>query len=296
MATKRKYQQTDLQESVHESRQSQVYGNTSKPAKKPRRFEPPAQRKQAHASSVNAIKKRLRDVTRRLERAEDLPADVRIESERALAAYQQELASAQAEKTRQKMIKKYHMVRFFERQKATRLLKKLRKRLLVAVSREEVETLKAQMHVAEVDLNYTQYFPLGEPYISLYPQKTSSTDDPDLSKEATKPKPPLWSEVEKCMENGTLTRLRNRITAGSAQVSKPLERKPIKAKAPTAPIDTTGMNRRERRSQRGAKESRTQNKSMAFAKNEAFGASQNVIGGKDAGQNDDDSDGGFFEE
>jgi hypothetical protein len=115
MAAKRKYQETDLQEVVHESRQFQVYGNTSKPAKKPRRFEPPFQRKQAHSSSVNAIKKRLRDVTRKLERAEYLPADVRIESERALAAYQQELASAQAEKIRQKMIKKYHMVRFFGR-------------------------------------------------------------------------------------------------------------------------------------------------------------------------------------
>ncbi len=52
-------------------------------------------------------------MTRKLERAEDLPANVRIEDERALATYQQELASAQAEKTRQKMIKKYHMVRFF---------------------------------------------------------------------------------------------------------------------------------------------------------------------------------------
>jgi hypothetical protein len=62
---------------------------------------------------VNAIKKRIRDVTRKLERAEDLPANLRIEDERALATYQQELASAQAEKTRQKMIKKYHMVRFF---------------------------------------------------------------------------------------------------------------------------------------------------------------------------------------
>jgi hypothetical protein len=70
-------------------------------------------KKQAHASSVNTIKKRIRDVTRKLERAEDLPANVRVDDERALATYQQELAAADAEKTRQKMIKKYHMVRFF---------------------------------------------------------------------------------------------------------------------------------------------------------------------------------------
>jgi hypothetical protein len=113
MSTKRKYQEEDTQEAVHASRQSQVYGNAPKSAKKPRRFEPRVPRKQAHASSVNAIKKRIRDVTRKLERTDDLPANVRAEDERALAAYQQELESAQAEKTRQKMIKKYHMVRFF---------------------------------------------------------------------------------------------------------------------------------------------------------------------------------------
>lgn len=297
MVMKRKYQEATPQEAVHASRQSQVYGNPSKPAKKPRRFEPPVQRKQAHASSVNAIKKRVRDVTRKLERAEDLPADVRAEDERALAAYQQELASAQAEKTRQKMIKKYHMVRFFERQKATRLLKKLRKCLLAAESTEEVETLKAQMHVAEVDLNYTQYCPLSEVYVSLYPPKASSPNDPDSSKEVeSKPKPPMWGEVEKCMEDGTLNRLRNRISVGPAQVSKSLERKPIKAKPQPPPVDMTGMNRRERRSQREAKDSRTKNKSMAFAKNEAFGALQNATGNENAGQADDDSDGGFFEQ
>jgi rRNA-processing protein Efg1 len=184
-----------------------------------------------------------------------------------------------------------------ERQKATRLLKKLRKRLLAAESTEEVEKLKAQMHVAEVDLNYTQYCPLSEVYVSLYPPKTSAADEPDFSEEVEmKPKPPIWSEVEKCMEDGTLNRLRNRISVAPAQVSKFMERKAVKAKPQPVSVDMTGMNRRERRSQRGGKDSRTKNKSMAFAKNEAFGASQNVIGNKNAGQTDDDSDGGFFEE
>jgi hypothetical protein len=112
MPSKRKNEESDTKETVHASRQFQVYGNP-KPAKKPRRFDPPVYKKQAHASSVNAIKKRIRDVTRRLDRSESLPANVRIEDERALTAFQQELASAEAEKIRQKMIKKYHMVRFF---------------------------------------------------------------------------------------------------------------------------------------------------------------------------------------
>lgn len=52
-------------------------------------------------------------MTRKLERVDGLSADVRIEDERALAAYQQELVDAEAEKLRNRMIGKYHMVRFF---------------------------------------------------------------------------------------------------------------------------------------------------------------------------------------
>jgi hypothetical protein len=110
MSSKRTHEES---EGVHSSRKAQVYNETNNPAKKPRPSKPPVIRRQAHASSVNAVKKRIRDVTRKLQRAEDLPADVKMESERALAAYQAELAAAAEEKTRQKMIKKYHMVRFF---------------------------------------------------------------------------------------------------------------------------------------------------------------------------------------
>lgn len=113
MAPKRSHAESESQNAVHESRKFQVPGSLPKPAKKARRTEPPIYRKQAHASSVNAIKKRIRDVTRRLERAEEGSANMRVEDERALATFQQELASAEAEKTRQKMIRKYHMVRFF---------------------------------------------------------------------------------------------------------------------------------------------------------------------------------------
>ena len=110
MATKRTHAES---EGVHESRQAQVYDPSSKPPKKQRRSEPRIPRKQVHASSVNAVKKHIRDVSRRLQRSQNLPADVRVDSERALAGYQQELAAAAEEKTRQKIIKRYHMVRFF---------------------------------------------------------------------------------------------------------------------------------------------------------------------------------------
>jgi hypothetical protein len=99
-------------EEIHPSRQAQVPGST-KPKKKPRGMELQIHKNQAHSSSINAIKKRIRDVKRRLERSDNLPATIRVEDERALAAYEQELAAADEEKARQKMIKRYHMVRFF---------------------------------------------------------------------------------------------------------------------------------------------------------------------------------------
>ncbi|TVY38066.1 rRNA-processing protein [Lachnellula subtilissima] len=282
MAGKRKFDDSDAREAVHESRQIQEY------------------KKQMHASSVNDIKKRIRNVRRRMERVEDLPANVRAEDERALAAYQQELAAAEAEKLRQKMIKKYHMVRFFERQKATRQLKRLRKLLLATESIEEVETLKAQMHIAEVDLNYTQYSPLCETYISLYPPQKNSSEDPADAPKAddSQPKPPMWLEVEKCMGEGTLNKLRNRVGAVPAIKSKPSQQmKPGKPKSLPAPLpDTSGLNRRQRRSQQRVQEGdkKGKNKSMGFEKNAIFGASQ-TVGRKEVPENDDDSDGGFFE-
>ncbi len=65
--------------------------------------------------SINRLKAKIRDTTRLLSRAEKLPADVRIEKERALAGYQYDLERASKEKRKKQMIKKYHMVRFFGR-------------------------------------------------------------------------------------------------------------------------------------------------------------------------------------
>lgn len=100
-------------ESVHPSRQALVPDTTSKPRKKPRRLGSQLHKKPESLTSINAIKKRIRDAKRRLERSENLPANMKVETERALAAYQLELVAAEEEKTRQKMISKYHMVRFF---------------------------------------------------------------------------------------------------------------------------------------------------------------------------------------
>lgn len=119
-------------------------------------------------------------------------------------------------------------------------MKRFRKRLLEAKTEEEVETAKALLHVAEVDLNYTQYFPLMEVYVGLYGKSSDGEEqevDNDEDNGIERVKPPMWAEVEKAMEEGNLDRLRNRRLQSSVS-SRP---KPQKAKSKpfTKPISVS---------------------------------------------------------
>lgn len=62
--------------------------------------------------AINPLKSKIRDLTRSLDHNEDLPAGVRVEKERALAGYRQDLEDAESEKRKQALISRYHGVRF----------------------------------------------------------------------------------------------------------------------------------------------------------------------------------------
>lgn len=166
--------------------------------------------------SINRLKKKIRDTTRVLDHSDKLPAGVRIEKERALVGYQHDLEQAALKKRKQHMIKKYHMVRFFERKKATRILKRLQKRLSsTVVGTDEYGNLQSDIHSAEVDLNYALYHPLDEKYHSLYPPEKRRPNKEEEEVDHKKPqeerasRPTIWNVVEKCMEEGTLMALRD---------------------------------------------------------------------------------------
>ena len=67
---------------------------------------------QEHTESVNSLKGKIRDLVRLLKR-DILPADVRVEKERALDGYKADLQRLEEEKEKKTMIGKYRMVRFF---------------------------------------------------------------------------------------------------------------------------------------------------------------------------------------
>ncbi|KAJ4361671.1 hypothetical protein N0V95_001655 [Ascochyta clinopodiicola] len=245
-----------------------------------------------YGASANALKNRIRDLKRLLAHVDNVPkhkmsASSRIERERELEACEHELeektTKARESEYRKKMIGKYHQVRFFDRQKATRVLKRLKKELAAAKDDEEKSTLQKKLHNAEVDVNYAISYPLMKPYSSLYPtakkakSKTTETDDSDEAK--TKPEDIdgpkgdvlVWKMVEQAMEEGTLEALRNSKSREEIPGAPPKKGKSAKATTAkdaqpkkTYPPLVVPSNRREARA--AAREAE-----------------------------DEDSDGGFFE-
>ncbi|EFQ98058.1 hypothetical protein MGYG_01095 [Nannizzia gypsea CBS 118893] len=209
--------------------------------------------------SVNDLKSKIRATKRLLEHSKGLPADVRIEKERALKGYQRDLEKVEENRARNALISKYHFVRFLERKTATQNLKKLRrmkekmeneeknddnqKSLSTKPKADRLAELEKRIYATQVDINYAKYCPLTEKYISIFPadksrdkegkkknrkgdndgeeQEGESEDGGEESEEksalgqrlapiryASNERPPLWYAVEQSMKDGTLELLR----------------------------------------------------------------------------------------
>ncbi|KAF2744869.1 hypothetical protein M011DRAFT_528174 [Sporormia fimetaria CBS 119925] len=197
--------------------------------------------------SVSDLKSRIRNLRRLLDHVESdpknrMPANVRIERERELEACQHELeekkVAAQEAERRNHMIGKYHHVRFFDRQKATRILKKARRQLAEAEgdgsgdNEDKITRLRQEIHQAEVAVNYAIYYPLMKPYSSLYPRTKREPNNPeedtdmqDANNQNSKSSehkgdPEMWAAVERAMAEGTLDHLRNSDDADRRQKAK----------------------------------------------------------------------------
>lgn len=149
--------------------------------------------------------------------------------------------------------------------------------------------LAQKIHAARVNLNYTIYYPLTEKYISLYPK---SKEPP--AGEATKPtvapkeerkeeKPPVWQVIERCMEDGTLDRLREgklNVGADGKPTMKSKNKTEVKESRPAPtkekPSKSSGHREKQIRKDYGRERDRLQDI-----------PAEPVM---------DDSDGGFFEE
>ncbi|KAM0334273.1 hypothetical protein ACHAQA_001295 [Verticillium albo-atrum] len=194
--------------------------------------------------------KRIRDIKRQLQRNANLPATIRHDLEQEIQSLQDQKGEDKVRKMRSDMIGRYHMVRFFERQKATRRLKKFQRALKEAEDDEAKAKLETDIHMSEVDIAYTQYYPHLEPYISLWPKGKDGKDEsapapthPETPKAPNAPKavfsenpndkPKMWRIIEKAMEEGpaALEKLRDRRDGAGLPPRAPVEQsfKPVPA-------------------------------------------------------------------
>ena len=155
---------------------------------------------------------------------------------------------------------------FKERQKATRAHKRLKKRLdASSPDTSEYKQLEKEVHDAGIDVNYTIYHPLTEKYQSLFPRQGDADGGETPTRKLVAEKPAMWKMVERCSVDGTLDALRDGKLATGIPVG---QKKP----APEKP-----------RSNREGKNGGTGSKS-------AKGAAPLEQ------DEDEDDDGGFFEE
>jgi len=210
---------------VHPSRQTQV-PRDSHPRKRQKPDNLSGSKSFKKARPVNELKTSIRNIKRLLERDvtektmgeaggknKPLPPKVRISKERELASAEHELAESQAAEKRSKMIARYHKVRFFDRQKATKRLKRARKAMKEveddAVRREE---LAREADECELDVQYAMYYPLDVAYVALYPsvkKADGQEEDGKAVEVARQGDAEMRALLKKCVAEGKLDALRN---------------------------------------------------------------------------------------
>lgn len=124
------------------------------------------------------VNRKIKSIEKLLEKAQ-LPADVRVEKERALNVLRMDLKNTLFERRTQKRAKKYHMLRFFERKKAVRKLKQATKAHKEAQEMSielEVDSTSKKLRKAQVEVAYVYLFPKSKKYIALYPHEPSEED------------------------------------------------------------------------------------------------------------------------
>jgi len=270
-----------------------------------------------HKLALHPLKARIRDLDRLLRHGAGLPANVRVDREREVVALRARLADTVQEARRRRRIARYHMVRFFERKKAARVLRRAEREREEARAggAEEVvlRRLEERVRRARVDFNYAVYSPLEWKYCALWPKaKKEDGDEAEgkdeygaedeevcnmeedvgdeqhsaVSEPATRGDPVMWERVRKATEEGqkALEALRDSTTSTIApsdsvsQKSQPKEPKEPKSEQKRKP------------SERTTNEKSVSKKAKLELRDRKYPDRQNQND-----QSDEESDGGFFE-
>lgn len=161
--------------------------------------------------STVRVKKQIKNIENLLQK-DSLPADVRVEKERALKALKVDLKHSQFNLKTKERAKKYHMVRFFERKKAIRKLKqatKAHKEAVETESKKEIKKARKVLKHTQIDVAYVFMFPKSEKYVSLYPPEINAEakQDENVRKGAQRTEEKRLAyrkKMEELIDNGKL--------------------------------------------------------------------------------------------
>ncbi|KAK4688117.1 hypothetical protein P7C73_g2000, partial [Tremellales sp. Uapishka_1] len=121
---------------------------------------------------LSKIKASIRQ-TKRLLAKESLEPSLRVSTQRRLTALEADLAQASKREVEKKNGAKYHMVKFYEKQKLLRLIRRLQK---------DGDGAEKDLEAARIMLNYVLHYPNTEKYIALFPSEKDDTKDAGSSK------------------------------------------------------------------------------------------------------------------
>ena len=180
------------------------------------------------SSKIHSLRRQLQNPNTRL------PPDLRVAKELELAGLLTDQRKNMEERERKKQIKKYHFVRFMERKKAEKSLRRLLAKVGEGAeaegsesSTDSTEELAAKIEEAKVDLAYTIYAPLADKYVGIFVEASqdgaganghSAGDDSGTSGEDNpgerrpgRTKNAMWQTVKSLMGDETaLEKLRHR--------------------------------------------------------------------------------------
>lgn len=161
-----------------------------------------ALKKRTSTESSQALQKKIRSLTRfTSDPPSHVPATHLEEAGRALTSHKLQLRSLKTKRRNEKIARRYHMVRFFERKKAEKRLRRARERLRgwaqagmnEGAEAENGDELREAVIRAEMDVEWVKgsIWERGSKYVALY-----AAERPEFGR------PEQWWEIRRQVEEG----------------------------------------------------------------------------------------------
>jgi len=132
--------------------------------------------------SGSSLKNRLRSQRRLLSKLGDSPdnSSSREKIDASIKALENQIADRESTEREKKNANKYHQIKFFERQKLTRLERKANKKLIeakAAADFDDIKKIEAQLERIVLDQLYVAFYPNHTKYISLFAENSKGGND-----------------------------------------------------------------------------------------------------------------------